>query len=152
LKTQDTTVHEAVRSTYHARLGSNEGEEAWRQARSHFVALVQENPRLVAEAIENLREGIKLGLEAWERSRGRRCEPIIESLCAGQRRPHGPGAPAYGMILFGRYAGTQVSIICAATAITGQLVYGTSQFRYPFYASYIWTPWYPRPVPWLVDC
>jgi hypothetical protein len=105
----------------------------------------------IHDALEHLRDGIELALDSYEDSQPHKCAPIIERLCTPSPIAHDASRPAYGMILIGPNAGRAVAISCWWMSARG-LVYYTPTLGKGFYAKYVWTPWYPRPVPILDRC
>jgi hypothetical protein len=105
----------------------------------------------IHDAAEHLRDAIELAFDLYEDSHGNTCAPVIERLCTRSPIAHDASRPAFGMILIGRYAGTRVAITCWWMS-RGGLAYYTPTLRKSFYAKYVWTPWYPRPVPILDRC
>ena len=105
----------------------------------------------IHDAAEHLRDAIELAIDLYQDSDGSTCAPVIEPLCTPSPIAHDASRPAFGMILIGRYAGTRVAITCWWRS-TGGLAYYTPTLRQNFYAKYVWTPWYPRPVPILDRC
>jgi hypothetical protein len=119
----------------------------WQRVKTY----AKEHPDEILERCEDLSDLVDLALDAWEADDPRTCKPIIEPLCRSVAPRHDARWPAYGIVLAGRYAGRAIWLTCQGYS-NGRLAYYTPTLRTAFYARYVWTYWYPQPVPNMAYC